>query len=325
MKPIKTSLVSLLLLILFIVVFFMSISFGAVSISLGEILQSALGEGSDVNHQILWNIRLPRTLVASLVGAALALSGCILQAIMRNPLATPNIIGVSSGAGLSALTILILFPASYQLVPAGAFVGALIATLFIYSLAWKDGILTHRLVLAGVAVSSILSAGNNILLSFYPDRVSGVVNFMIGGLGGTNWRHVQMIVPYIMVAGVMSIIFRDQLNLLVLGDEVATGLGVPVERIRGLFIVTSSVLAGAAVSAVGLLGFVGLIVPHMSRFFLGHDYKKTIPGVILVGATVLMGADLISRVIFAPVEIPVGIVMSLSGGPFFLYLLRRKL
>lgn len=325
MKPIKTSLVSLLLLILFIVVFFMSISFGAVSISLGEILQSALGEGSDVNHQILWNIRLPRTLVASLVGAALALSGCILQAIMRNPLATPNIIGVTSGAGLSALTILILFPASYQLVPAGAFVGALIATLFIYSLAWKDGILTHRLVLAGVAVSSILSAGNNILLSFYPDRVSGVVNFMIGGLGGTNWRHVQMIVPYIMVAGLMSIIFRDQLNLLVLGDEVATGLGVPVERIRGLFIVTSSVLAGAAVSAVGLLGFVGLIVPHMSRFFLGHDYKKTIPGVILVGATVLMGADLISRVIFAPVEIPVGIVMSLSGGPFFLYLLRRKL
>lgn len=134
-----------------------------------------------------------------------------------------------------------------------------------------------------------------------------------------------MIVPYIMVAGLMSIIFRDQLNLLVLGDEVATGLGVPVERIRGLFIVTSSVLAGAAVSAVGLLGFVGLIVPHMSRFFLGHDYKKTIPGVILVGATVLMGADLISRVIFAPVEIPVGIVMSLSGGPFFLYLLRRKL
>lgn len=321
----KQGLIYVALGLLLVAVFLISISFGAVAISLDDVLASLWGKADPVFYQIIWNIRLPRTLVALLVGSALALSGTILQAIMRNPLATPNIIGVSSGGGLFALTILILFPGFYRWVPLGAFVGALLATLFIYVLAWKDGIVTHRLVLAGVAVSSILSAGSNILLSFYPDRVSGVVDFMIGGLNGVNWQHVDMIYPYIVAAALFCLIFSDQLNLLVLGDDVATSLGVPVERWRRFFIILSSVLAGAAVSAVGLLGFVGLIVPHMAWFILGSDYRRLIPGAILLGGIVLMSADLISRLIFAPLEIPVGVVMSLLGGPFFLSLLRRRI
>lgn len=311
--------------IILVAIFLLSISFGAVPLSLSELMEALMGRADTVVHQIVWNFRLPRTLVSLMVGSALALSGCILQAIMRNPLATPNIIGVSSGAGLSAYTIMIIFPQYYTLVPMGAFVGALLATLFIYTLAWRDGIVTHRLVLAGVAVSSILSAGNNILLWFYPDRVSGVINFMIGGLSGTNWRHVKMVYIYILIALLITWLFRDKLNLLVLGDDVATSLGVPVERLRRLFIVLSSILAGAAVSVVGLLGFVGLIVPHMARFFVGSDYRINVPAVVLLGGIVLMSADLISRLVFAPVEIPVGIVMSLIGGPFFLSLLRRRI
>lgn len=319
----RLSLLGLILIVL--LVFFISVSYGAVAISFRDILETLLGRGDEVTGQIIWNIRLPRVIVSLLVGMALATAGCILQAIMRNPLATPNIIGVSSGAGLTALAIMILLPHMYQLVPLGAFVGALGATLFIYALAWKGGIVTYRLVLAGVAVSSILSAGNNILLSFYPDRVSGVINFMVGGLSGTSWRQVDMIVPYILTALLITLILRDKLNLLVLGDEVAISLGVRVERVRGMFILLSSLLAGAAVSAVGLLGFVGLIVPHMARLFVGSDYKKLVPVTMLLGAIILMLADLISRMVFAPIEIPVGIVMSLLGGPFFLSLLRRRI
>lgn len=322
MKPWQ---VKLVLIGVLLAVFILSISYGAVRLSLKDLSEVLLGQGDPINTQIVWNIRLPRVIVSLLVGMALALAGCILQAIMRNPLATPNIIGVSSGAGLFALGILILFPQLYHFVPLGAFVGALLATLFIYSLAWKGGIVTYRLVLAGVAVSSILSAGNNILLSLYPDRVSGVIGFMIGGLSGANWRHVSMIYGYILIAILLTLLFREQLNLLALGDEVAIGLGVSIERLRRLFIVLSSILAGAAVSAVGLLGFVGLIVPHMARFFVGSDYRQMVPVTILLGGIVLMLADLISRVVFSPMEIPVGIVMSLLGGPFFLSLLRRRI
>ena len=322
MKPWQ---VKLVLIGVLLAVFILSISYGAVRLSLKDLSEVLLGQGDPINTQIVWNIRLPRVIVSLLVGMALALAGCILQAIMRNPLATPNIIGVSSGAGLFALGILILFPQLYHFVPLGAFVGALLATLFIYSLAWKGGIVTYRLVLAGVAVSSILSAGNNILLSLYPDRVSGVIGFMIGGLSGANWRHVSMIYGYILIAILVTLLFREQLNLLALGDEVAIGLGVSIERLRRLFIVLSSILAGAAVSAVGLLGFVGLIVPHMARFFVGSDYRQMVPVTILLGGIVLMLADLISRVVFSPMEIPVGIVMSLLGGPFFLSLLRRRI
>lgn len=320
----KKSKVLIILIVLFIVSFFFSLGNGAVKITPLGIIRSIIYEKDTVKYQIIWNVRLPRTIVAALVGISLSLSGAILQGIMRNPLAGPNIIGVSAGGGFFALIILILFPKYYYLVPIGAFLGALTATLFIYSLAWKQGILPTRLVLAGVAVSSLFSAGTNGLMTFYPDRVSGVLSFMVGGLSAITWKDVRMIIPYVII-GILFVLFMpNKLNILMLGDEVATGLGVSVERARFIFIILSSLLAGSAVSVVGLLGFVGLIVPHMTRLFIGSDYRYLFPGTIFLGASIVMICDTLSRILFAPAEIPVGIIMSALGAPFFLYLLRNK-
>lgn len=312
------------LLLLVVILFFLNIAYGAVKLSATEIFRAIFVRDNIQHFHIVCNIRLPRSIVSILVGISLSLSGLILQGVLRNSLATPNIIGVSAGAGLTALVIMILFPHFFYLIPLGAFIGAFLATMLIYLLAWKDGILPTRLILAGVAVSSVFGAGNDILLSFFPERVSGVMSFLIGGLQGITWKEVHMIIGYVVIGVVLSLIFAEKLNILALGDEVATGLGVNVEKTRFLLIVVSSLLAGSAVSAVGLLGFVGLIVPHMSRIFVGSDGKYLVPTTLLGGAVLLQFCDLISRLIFSPAELPVGIVMSVFGGPFFLYLLRKK-
>lgn len=320
----RKSAVLIILILLSVISFFLSVGIGAVKISPVDIVRSIFYEQDSVNYQIIWNVRIPRTITAALVGISLSLSGAILQGVMRNPLASPNTIGVSSSAGFSALLILILFPNYYNLVPLGAFLGALLATLFIYSLSYKNGALPTRLILAGVAVSSLFSAGSNGLMTFYPDRVQGVINFMVGGLSAITWKDINMILPYT-ILGIMILIFLpNRLNILILGDEIATGLGVNVERTRLIFIILSSILAGSAVSVVGLLSFVGLIVPHMTRMFIGSDYKYLFPGSIFFGASVVMICDTLSRVLFAPAEIPVGVIMSAFGAPFFLYLLRKK-
>ena len=322
-KPRKI-IVLIIFILLFIASFFISVGNGAVKITPVEIIKAIFYQKDTVNYQIIWNVRLPRTIVGALVGICLSLAGAVLQGIMRNPLASPNIIGVSSGGGLMALIILIIFPQYYYLVPIGAFLGALLATLFIYSLAWREGLLPTRLVLAGVAVSSLLSAGINGLMTFFPDRVHGVLGFMVGGLSAITWKDVNLILPYAIVGMFFLLLLPDKLNILMLGDEVATGLGVSVEKTRFLFIIISSLLAGSAVSVVGLLGFVGLIVPHMTRLFIGSDYKYLFPGTIFFGASIVMICDTLSRILFAPIEIPVGIIMSALGAPFFLYLLRKK-
>lgn len=323
-EKIKKKLILIIFIIIAILSILVSIGNGAVKITFREIIKAILLEEATVNYQIIWNVRLPRTIVASLTGTCLALSGAILQGVMRNPLASPNIIGVSSGAGLMTLIILIIFPNYYFLAPIGAFAGALLATLFIYFLAWKEGVVPTRLILAGVAVSSLLGAGTNAIMTFYPNKVAGVIGFMVGGLSSTVWKHVSMIAPYAFAGIVILLLLSEKLNILMLGDEVATGLGLNVERTRFLFIIISSLLAGAAVSVVGLLGFVGLIVPHITRLFIGSDYKYLMPATIFTGSSIVVICDTISRVMFAPMEIPAGIIMSALGAPFFLYLLRRK-
>lgn len=323
-KRINKNIILVLLIIICIFSFFVSIGFGAVRISPFEIMKAIFYEKDTVNHQVIWNVRLPRTIVAALVGISFSLSGAILQGVMINPLAGPNIIGVSSGGGLAALIILILFPEYYYLVPIGAFLGSLFATLLIYSLAWKEGVIPTRLILAGVAVSSILNSGINALMTFFPDRVAGVIGFMVGGLSSITWTQVKMILPYTLIGTFFVLLMYNKLNILMLGDEIAIGLGLNVERTRFLFIIFSSLLAGSAVSAVGLLGFVGLMVPHIARFLIGSDYKYLFPGTIFLGASVVMLCDTLARTMFAPKEIPVGIIMSIFGGPFFLYLLRKR-
>ncbi|SKC85578.1 FecCD family ABC transporter permease [Maledivibacter halophilus] len=320
----KKVMILIFLLLVCIISFLISVGNGSLDISNKEIIKAIFIEKDTVKHQIIWNIRLPRTLVAGLVGICLSLSGSILQGVMRNPLAAPNIIGVSSGAGLMAFMIYIVFPQYYYLVPLGAFVGALLSTLLIYALAWRNGVQPMRLVLAGVAVSSLLGAGINTLMTFFPDRVPGVIGFMVGGLSARTWPHFNMLWPYALLGIALTFLFPKRLNILMLGDEIATGLGLNVERTRLLFIVFASLLAASAVSVVGLLGFVGLIVPHTARLIIGSDYRYLFPAAAILGAATVMACDTLARVIFDPVEIPVGIVMAMIGAPFFLYLLRER-
>lgn len=300
----------------------LSVSFGALRIPAGEVVRALMSAGDGVNRQVIWNVRLPRTLVAGLVGICLSLSGAILQGIMRNPLASPGIIGVSSGAGLAAVIILIVLPDYYYLVTPFAFLGAFAATILIYLLAWKNGIDPMRLILSGVAVSALLGAGINALMILFPDRVHGVVSFMVGGLAARTWKHFHILWPYTLIGTAAAMVMSPKLNVLMLGDEIAVSLGVRVERTRTALIALASLLAASAVSIVGILGFVGLIVPHITRLIIGSDHRYLIPASALSGATLLMACDTVARVVMDPVEIPVGIIMAALGAPFFLYLLR---
>ncbi len=318
-------------LILFILVgvliagFIVSVSLGALKIPVSDVLRSIFVEQEGTNRQIIWNIRLPRTIVAGLVGMCLAISGAILQGVMRNPLAAPNIIGVSSGAAVAAMVIMIVLPRFFYLITPAAFIGSFVATVLIYLLAWKNGIKPMRLVLAGVAVSAMLGAVTNALMIFYPERVQGVIGFMVGGLSARTWKHFNILWPYAVGGFVLVNLLAKRLNVLMLGDDVATGLGLRVELTRLVLIALAALLAASAVSVVGLLGFVGLIVPHITRLILGSDYRYLFPGSALMGACLVIVCDIVARLAFDPVEIPVGIIMAVLGAPFFLYLLRGGL
>lgn len=304
---------------------FLSVAKGTADISLSQIFTILLHPQAAPQDQIIWNIRLPRMIVGALVGMNLALSGCILQAVMRNPLADPHIIGISSGAGISGITVMILFPALEYLITPVAFVGAMAAAVAIYILAWKNGIKPVRIILAGVAVSAFLGAGISGLLIFYSDRVNGALMWMVGGLAARSWPHVSIIVPYAVVGLILAVLSSHYLNILQLGDDMAKGLGVHVEITRIVLTAIAALLAASAVSVVGLLGFVGLVIPHISRLILGSDYRYLVPGAAILGVAIVTLSDTFARVVFAPVELPVGIIMAFIGAPFFLFLLRREL
>lgn len=301
-----------------------SLANGAASIPVGEVIQILLNPDSTSQSQIIWNIRLPRTLVGALVGLNLALSGALLQSIMRSPLADPHIIGVSSGAGLVGIIILILFPHHEYLLTPAAFLGAMGSALAIYILAWKGGIRPVRIILAGVAVSAFLGAGIAGLLVFYSDRVHGALMWMVGGLSARSWPHLYAILPYSLIGGLFALFSSKTLNILELGDEVAAGLGLSVERSRLILTAVAALLAASAVSVAGLLGFVGLVVPHAARLIIGSDYRFLIPASALLGVAVISVSDTLARTLFSPVELPVGIIMAFAGAPFFLYLLRKE-
>lgn len=317
--------VLLLFLVLALLGSFLSLTKGSSVISLEQIMQILLEPGNDPQSQIIWNIRMPRTIVGALVGVNLALSGAILQAIMRNPLADPHIIGISSGAGLAGVVIMILFPALEYLITPVAFVGAMLAAVCIYILAWKNGIKPVRIILAGVAVSAFLSAGISGLMIFYSDRVHGALMWMVGGLAARSWPHVHIILPYAIIGLLLAFASAAYLNILQLGDEMARGLGVNVEITRIAMTAIAALLAASAVSVVGLLGFVGLVVPHAARLLIGSDYRLLLPASALLGIAIVTLSDTFARVIFAPIELPVGIIMAFLGAPFFLFLLRREI
>jgi len=300
----------------------MSILVGAVEVSLADIAAVISGDSSEVNYHIIYNIRLPRIIVGAMAGINLALAGAILQGVLRNPLADPGIIGVSAGAGLAAMAIMILFPERSGLIPMFAFIGAITAALLVYLISWKKGINPLRLILAGVAAAAFFGAMISTLMVFHSDKVQGTINWMVGGFQGRSWGHVSMIIPYTAVGIVITILGARYLNILMLGDDVAKGLGMRVEMTRLGFIAFASFLAASAVSVAGLLGFVGLITPHAVRLIVGSDNRLVLPFSALFGAVLIVFADTLARTAFNPVEIPVGVLMAFMGAPFFLYLLR---
>lgn len=302
---------------------FWGIRVGAVPFSAYDIWNVFIAPASNEAYQIIYNIRVPRVLVGALTGINLALAGCILQGVLRNPLADPGIIGVSAGAGLAAMSVMILWPGLMALVPAAAFVGALLAAGIVFLLSWDRGIQPLRLILAGVALAAFFGGGMSALMVFHSDKVQGTVNWMAGGFQGRSWNHVQMILPYSLVGVLGTMLSYRHLNALQLGDEVAKGLGIRVEKTRFFLVVLAALLAASAVSVAGLLGFVGLIIPHIARMLVGSDFEYLMPCAAVLGATIVVAADTVARTIFSPVEVPVGIFMAFLGAPFFIYLLRK--
>lgn len=302
----------------------LSVGVGAASIPILQVLQILITPTANMADQIVWNLRLPRALTGAMVGADLAVSGAILQGVMRNPLADPHIIGISSGAGIMGMFVLVVVPSWMYLITPVAFIGAMTAAMLIYILAWKNGIKPVRIILAGVAVSAFLSACISGILIFYSDRVHGALMWMAGGLAARSWDDATMMVPYT-VAGISLALWGSYfLNMLQLGDDMARSLGVNIERTRVCLTAVAALLAASAVSVAGLLGFVGLIVPHMVRLLIGTDYRYIIPGSVLLGAAVVTLSDTVARIVFAPIELPVGLIMACMGAPFFLFLLRRE-
>ncbi len=277
---------------------------------------------------ILLSVRIPHTLLTALTGAALAGSGAAFQGLFRNPLADPYLIGVASGAGLGAVFVMALgWPSGrfgLYLVPAGAFVGAIATVLLVYNLARIDRLVPlTTLILAGVAVGAFASALTSYLMLRSDDQIYRAISFLLGGSTVTGWRPVLAALPYMVVGMGLLSLSGHTLNVLQFGEDQAQQLGLSVNRAKTFIIITASLTTAVAVSFSGVIGFIGLIVPHILRIFWGPDYRRLIPLSILGGASALLLADLLARILLAPQSLPVGIVTALAGAPFFLWILRR--
>lgn len=299
------------------------ISCGVADLSWHELKDGLFFGVQSENYRIVYLIRMPRVFCGILAGTNLALAGCILQGILRNPLADPGIIGVTAGAGLFAMVIMIILPEITNLVPIAAFVGAMVAVAIVFALSWQRGVQPLRMILAGVAVAAFFGGAQTALMVFYSDRIQSTINWMAGGFQGASWSHVSMILPYTLL-GLAAVFFISRwLNALQLGEDTARSIGLPVEKIRFVLLILAALLAASAVSVAGMLGFVGLVIPHMVRLVTGSDFDYLLPCSAIWGAAFVSMTDSAARLALAPVEVPVGVFMSFFGAPFFLYLLKK--
>lgn len=299
--------------------------FGSVNIPLKEVIGAVIGRNASSKAGIIIRtVRLPRVIAGFLAGAGLGTAGVIIQSVMNNSLASPNTIGVNSGAGFFVMLSMMIFPQSLIAKPLMAFVGAMLTSTVILCIAYIAEKSRVTIVLAGIAVSSFLSAGMNMMRVFDTDMSVNATQFLVGSLSGVTMKALRYPSVGIVCAIIVAIFFGKALNLLALGDGVASSLGLRVNLFRIIFVIIASVLSGFVVSFSGLIGFVGLIVPHICRYFFGHDSRVLVPAAALMGAVFVLVCDLFGRVVFAPYELPVGIILSLMGAPFFLYLLMRK-
>ena len=311
------------IIFLLIIVSIFSLSRGSVFIPNNEIWLAIFQKGDQINQTIIWELRLPRLIASLLVGSSLGMSGALLQGMLRNGLASPYLLGISAGSGL-VIVFFISFNLIQTFIPFAAWIGAILTTLIVFVLS-KDGnkIVVERLVLGGVAISSLFGAIQaTLLLNAEDGRIQAALNWLIGSLNARGWQEIKFTALPILIALFIGLFLYRQLNLLSLGDELSVSLGTSLFRSRCLIGAIATLLAACAVSIGGLIGFIGLIVPHFSRLLIGNDFKYILPFSALIGALTLSSADLISRL--GPIEIPVGIVTALLGAPVFMFILYNR-
>lgn len=299
------------------------VSVGSVKYTLSQVLEAFFNEEAEA-RLIIWNVRLPRILCGGLVGICLSLAGCILQGVMRNHLASPSTIGVTSGASFVGYLILIVFPQYFRLLPVAAILGSFGTTMVIYGLAYDRGVSPVKMILSGLAVSAVFGAFNDMIKIFFSEKLADAASFMVGSLNGVSWDDFTLVLPYAAVGIGICFFLPAKMNILMLGDEMANTLGLRTERFRLLLIMVSSLLAGASIAVAGMISFVGLIVPHIARLIIGSDHKYLFPASILMGYSFVVICDTVGRIVLKVGTVPVSVVLSFIGAPFFLYLLRKK-
>lgn len=314
--------VSLIILFIGIVI---SLFMGSINLNLETVIKSIFIADGSKENLVIRTIRLPRVIMAMIIGANLAVAGTLMQGITRNPLASPQVFGVNSGAAFFAVAAIAFFPniADNSLVYF-AFVGAAFSGILVYFIGSVGGITPVKLALAGMAIHFLLSSFTQGIILIDENSLDKIIHWLVGSVSNTNWNDVFVILPWTIIGLLAAILLSSSMTILDLGEEVAKGLGEKTELIRIMAGIVVIILAGACVSVAGPIGFIGLIVPHIVKHFVGTDYRIKIPVCILFGAILLVYSDIISRFIAYPYESPVGIVTAIIGGPFFLYLAQRK-
>lgn len=327
-KEVKTKyrqrIILLFLLCLLILMTFIALVYGAVDVSLQDFLHLFNETELSAQGRILRYVRMPRVFGAIVAGMGLALSGALIQTILNNPLAGPNIIGVNSGAGFAVVLCTAFFPKAYAAMPLAAFLGAFVTVLFVYYLGKKTGASRLTIVLAGVAVNSLLNGATDAVYTLCDFSLASGNSFKIGGLSGVNTEVLRWAAGAILVSFLFALLFHNELEVFSLGEETAQSLGLNVSFYRLVFLLLAAVSAGAAVSFAGLLGFVGLIVPHIARILVGEECRPFLLASAMLGAIFLLMCDFVGRTLFAPYELPVGIILSFVGAPFFIWLLLKR-
>ncbi len=321
----------ILLVALLMAAVLVSLAVGAARLSLSQVVAALLqGDAADHTHRaIVWDLRLSRLVLAMIIGAGLAAAGAAFQGLFRNPLADPYVVGASGGAALGATLAIAagwtITGAGLGPVPLAAFVGALLAVAIVYSIAEIGGMASAiTMLLAGAALSTVLSALVTLVMTINDRSLHEVFAWTLGGLSGRGWPHVQALWPYLVAGSLTLWLFSRPLDALACGEETAQSLGLPLWQARTAIVGAATVTTAAAVAAGGTIGFIGLIAPHVARLIVGSNHARLIPASALVGALLLVIADDVARTVLAPVEIPVGVMTALLGGPFFLYLLKTR-
>lgn len=325
--PVRSLWSMLALFAFFLAVLLFSLCLGEEFIALPRVLQALLGHGDQGTQFVVETLRLPRVLMAAMVGAALASSGLVLQSMIRNPLASPDIIGITGGASAAAVCFLSFFATVIGLVwlPVFAIAGALLAALLIYALAWNSGVTPMRLVLVGIGISSAMGAVTTFVIAASPLSTSITAYiWLTGSVYGASWVEVKALLPWLLVSWPLAFYLARRVNTQELGDQLATGLGISVQRLRLVLLFLSVIMAAPAIAYAGAVGFVGLIAPHIARRLVARSFALLLPTSALVGACLVMLADLCGRLLFQPLDIPAGVFVSAIGAPFFIYLLYRQ-